>query len=221
MATDTFELLDADGNSLPGYLATDAAPAVVLLHEVLGLNEQMRGTARKMAGEGVSVFALDLFDGKTTGDTAVGFKLAQRMHWMSAIERVRRARQALADLGAGARVGVVGFGLGGALALAAASYIPELAACVPFYGIPTPDRADLSRIGCKVQAHFAREDKLISLSRVDELAEALTGFGVTNEVHRYQAQHGFMNEVRKATFSPYNSQHAWHRMMAFLKRELG
>jgi carboxymethylenebutenolidase len=221
MATDTFELLGPDGAPLPGYLVAGGPAAVIVVHEIFGLNEQIRGVARKLAAEGgFTAFAIDLFEGQSTYDLATGFRFAQHMSWKAAIDLIRKARQALSDLGGGSKVGVVGFCFGGGVALAAAAHIPELAACVPFYGIPTKERADVTRIRCKVQGHFANQDKHVTPDRVNALEQLLTDAGVGNEIHRYNAQHAFMNEVRKESFSSYNSQHAWHRTMAFLRREL-
>src|SRR5215831_12709596 len=221
MSMDTFELLGPDGAPLPGYLAAAGPAAMIVIHESYGLNEQIKNVARRLAKEAnLTAFALDLFDGHSTLDLAAGFRLAQTMSWKRAIDLVRRARQGLSDLGGGSKVGVVGFSFGAGVALAAAAHIAEIAACVPFYGIPTKDRADLMRITCKVQGHFAQFDTQITGDRVDALADLLAAGGVSAEIHRYHAQHAFFNEVRKETHSSYNSQHAWHRMLAFLQREL-
>ncbi len=220
LAKDTYELLDDAGRTLPGYLVAGGPEAVIVIHEVYGVNEHIKKTARRFAGEGFTAFAIDLFDGFTTTDTAQGFRVAQAMSWKSAIERIRRSVRALALLGDGAKVGVVGFSFGGGVALAAAAHIKEIAACVSYYGIPTIERGDLTRIACKVQGHFAKLDRHVTKDRVDALEQKLGAAGVTAEIHRYQAEHAFFNETRKQTHSSYNSQHAWHRTIAFLKREL-
>jgi carboxymethylenebutenolidase len=221
MATDTFELLDEDGRQLPGYLVSAGPAAVIVVHEVFGLNEQIKNVARRLARDAnVTAFAVDLFEGRTTLDVATGYKMAQLLRWKTAIDVIRKARQALSDLGGGSRVGVMGFSFGGGVALAAAAHIPELAVCVPFYGIPTVEKADVTRIRGKVMGHFAKFDKHVSMQRVDALEQKLTEAGVAAEIFRYHADHMFFNEVRKPTHSQYNSDHAWHRTLAFLKREL-
>lgn len=221
MAADTFELLGEDGRALPGYLVAAGPAAVIVVPEIFGLNEQMKNTVRRLASEGgLTAFGVDVFDGRTTSDLAIGFSMAQHMSWKAAIDQIRKARRALSDLGDGARVGVMGFCFGGGVALAAAAHIPEIAACVPFYGIPTPERADLGNIACKVQGHYAKFDKHVSKDRVDAFEQKLADAGVQAEIHRYHAQHAFMNEVRKESYSAYNAQHAWARTLAFLRREL-
>jgi carboxymethylenebutenolidase len=220
MAKDTFELLDDAGRSLPGFGVASGPEAVVVIHEVLGLNEQIKKVARRVAAEGFTTFAVDLFNGQTTMDMATGFRVAQLMNWKWAIDLVRRAVHGLSALGDGAKVGVLGFSWGAGVALAAAAHIPEIAACVPFYGLPGVERADLTRIQCKIQGHFAKLDKHVTKDRLDALEQKLQAAGVKAELHRYQADHQFFNEARKTTYSSYNSQHAWHRTIAFLKREL-
>lgn len=221
MATDTFELLDEDGRQLPGFLVSAGVPAMIIVHEVFGLNEQIKNLARRLARDAnVTTFAVDLFEGRTTLDIATGYKMAQLIRWKPAIEIIRKARQALSDLGGGSRVGVMGFSFGGGLALAAAASISELAVCVPFYGIPTVEKADVTRIRGKVMGHFAKFDKHVGMQRVDALEQKLAEAGVAAEIFRYHADHMFMNEHRKPAHSQYNSDHAWHRTLAFLKREL-
>jgi carboxymethylenebutenolidase len=221
MVRDTFELLDDNGRPLPGFSVANGPEAVIIIHEVLGLNEQIKKVARRVAAEGFTAFAVDLFSGQTTVDMALGFRIAQVMNWKLAIDLIRRSARALTVLGDGAKVGVMGFSFGGGVALAAAAHIPEIAACVTYYGIPGVERADLTRIQCKVQGHFAKLDKHVTKDRVDALEQKLAAAGVSAELHRYQAEHQFFNEIRKPTYSNYNSQHAWHRTIAFLKRELG
>jgi carboxymethylenebutenolidase len=221
MAPETFELLGQDGRAVPGYLACAGPAAVIVVPEIFGLNEQMKNTVRRLASEGnFTAFGVDLFEGRTTTEMAAGFNMAQHMSWKTAIDHIRKARAALSELGDGARVGILGFCFGGGVALAAAAHIRELAACVPFYGIPTAERADLGNIACKVQGHFAKFDKHVSKDRVDALEQKLADAGVVAEIHRYHAQHAFMNEVRKESHSAYNAQHAWARTLAFLRREL-
>jgi carboxymethylenebutenolidase len=221
MTKGNYELLDAEGKVIPGLLVAANPPAVVIVHEFFGLNEHMKATARRVAEAGFTAFAIDLFKGQTTTEPATGFRIAQLVSWKSAIDLIRTAVTGLSALGDGAKVGVMGFSFGGGIALAAAAHIPEIAACVPFYGIPTTDKADVTRIGCKIMGHYAKADKQVNVDRVDQLEQKLVAAGVPAEIHRYQAQHGFFNEARKETHSAYNAQHAWFRTVAFLKRELG
>jgi len=78
MTADTFELLDEDGRPLPGYLVSAGPAAMILVHEVFGLNEQIKNVARRLARDAnVTTFAVDLYEGRTTLDLSEGYKMAQ------------------------------------------------------------------------------------------------------------------------------------------------
>jgi carboxymethylenebutenolidase len=186
--------------------------------DVFGLTEQMRGVARRFAAEGFTSFAIDILDGRTTSDPALGFKNAQLLQWKAAMERIRAAVAALAS--AGGKVGVCGWGFGAAVALAAAAHVPEIAGCVIWYGLPTPQQANFARIGCKVQGHFARFDQQISNDRVDGLEAKLAAAGVSAELHRYHAEHFFFDETRKVAHSMSNTELSFRRAVSFLRMQL-
>jgi carboxymethylenebutenolidase len=220
MSEDANRLFAEDGGAIPGYLVPARPESVVVVHHAYGLTEHMRAVARRYAAEGLTVFAPDLFGGRTAGDPAMGFRIAQLVNWKAAMEHIRRAVAALAARDPSARVGVLGFSFGGAVAIAAAANVPEIAACVTFYGIPTAERANLSQIRCKVQGHFARFDKHVSNDRVDQLESRLQAAGVAVEVHRYHAEHDFFNDTRRETHSAANSELTFRRSVAFLRKEL-
>ena len=217
---DANRLITEDGSVLPGYLVAARPESIVVVHEAFGLNEQIRNTARRFAAEGFTIFAPDLLGGRVTSDVAIGFKNAQLMNWKMAIEQIRQAVAALSAMGGGSRVGVLGFSFGGAIAIAAAAQIPEVAACVTFYGIPTPERANFSQIKCKVQGHFGRYDKQISNDRVDQLESRMQASGVSVELHRYHAEHHFFNETRRETYSASNTELTFRRSVAFMRMQL-
>jgi carboxymethylenebutenolidase len=213
-------LITEDGTVLPGYLVPARPEGLILVHEAFGLNEQIRNTARRYAAEGFTVFAPDLLGGRVSSDVAIGFKNVQLVNWKAAIERIRQSVAALSALGGGARVGILGFSFGGAVAISAAAHIPEIAGCVSVYGIPTPERANFSQIRCKVQGHFGRFDKQISNDRVDQLESRMQASGVSIEVHRYHAEHHFFNETRRETYSASNTELTFRRSVAFLRMQL-
>ena len=64
------------------------------------------------------------------------------------------------------KVGVTGFCMGGALSIASAVLIPEVDAAVSFYGTPSPDLADVSKVKVPVQAHFGELDNIQGFSDV-------------------------------------------------------
>jgi len=203
-----------DGERIRGYLVGTGSGKVIVLHEIFGVDAQMRQTADRLAADGFTVFALDLFDGKTTDDLAQGLAFMSALDWNEAVRRIERAAAALSrDKGS---VGVMGFCLGGSVALVAAARLPSLRACASFYGIPAPERADLARIRAKVIGHFGLQDPFIPNERVDAFEELLARGGVSAQIHRYEAGHGFVREHPDGEAARL----AWQRTVAFLREEL-
>jgi carboxymethylenebutenolidase len=215
-------LTTGDGRPLPGFLddsAGKAAPAVMVIHEWWGLNDQVRGIVGRLAAEGFQAFAVDLYRGKVVTDAAEASALMQALDAKQALATLHDAVQALLPR-SGGRVGVMGFCMGGAWALAAAAHDAEVKAAVAFYGIPSPAVADVARIRAKVLGHYASRDEHVSPKRVDALEKALAAAGVTATLHRYVADHAFANERRPEVYAPEAARLAWQRTVAFLDQTL-
>ncbi|GEN06710.1 carboxymethylenebutenolidase [Myxococcus fulvus] len=216
-------LTGKQGQELAGYLS-EAAPAkgaVVLVHEWWGLNEHIRGIADRLAKEGFTVFATDLYGGRTTKDAQEADKLLSQMDWGKASQALKDATDALRQWGgAGTKVAVLGFCMGGALTLLAGANDAGLDAVVPFYGIP-PDSVDVTRIRAPILGHFATKDDWCTPDRVDALEAKLKKANVPAELHRYDANHAFFNDTRPEVYSPDNAQRAWTRTVDFLRAKLG
>jgi carboxymethylenebutenolidase len=217
------QLTNAQGSPLPGFLDDSAgkgAPAVLVIHEWWGLNEQVRGVARRLAGDGFVAFAVDLFGGKLAKDAAEAAGLMQALDGGKALGQLREAVQGLLPR-SGGRVGVMGFCMGGAYALAAAAHNPEVKAVVAFYGIPQAALADVRQIRAKVLGHYASRDNHVTPARVDALQKSLEAAGVGATLYRYDADHAFANEKRPEVYAPAAAELAWKRTLAFLHETLG
>jgi carboxymethylenebutenolidase len=217
------ELVSTDGSPLRGFLDDSAgggAPALIVIHEWWGLNEQVRGVARRLAADGFCAFAVDLFGGTVAKDAEEARALMQALDTKRALADLHAAVKALAARSSG-RVGVLGFCMGGAYALATAAHNPEVKAAVAFYGIPSPQLADVSRIAGQVLGHYASRDTHVSPERVDALEKTLAKAGVQATLYRYEADHAFANEKRPEVYAPEAAALAWSRTLAFLHRVLG
>ena len=123
-------------------------------------------------------------------------------------------------------VGVTGFCMGGALTLLAAVHVPETDAAVVWYGFPPLEYVDASRIKAPLLAHWATEDTVFPIAKVDELEGKLRDARVEFEFHRYDAKHAFANETADAKNLPYlksdpaAAELAWRRTMDFLARHI-
>lgn len=219
------KLTGKQGQELAGYLSEapggQARGAVVLIHEWWGLNDHIRGVADRLAREGFTVFATDLYGGRVTKDSKEAEKLLNSMDWGKAAADLGAATEALRQRAPGTKVAILGFCMGGALTLLAAANDPRLDAAVPFYGIPPESGVDVTRIRAPVLGHFALRDDWCSPDRVDVLEKKLKGANIPAEIHRYDADHAFFNDTRPEVYSRDNAELAWKRTVDFLRAKLG
>ena len=214
-----------DGKETTGYLAQAAradAPGVVVIQEWWGLQEQIKGICDRFALAGFDALAPDLYNGVVVPyhDSAAAGKEMGSLNFIDATEQnVRGAAQFLKRNGA--KVGITGFCLGGVVAVIGAAKIPELSASVPFYGIPGENVVKPADVRIPLQGHFALKDTWITPPMVDAFEAGLKAAGKTFEIHRYDADHAFVNEQRAPVHDRKAAEQAWDRATAFLKTHLG
>jgi carboxymethylenebutenolidase len=214
------EFARPDGSKTKGYLATagQGRPGIVVIQEWWGLNDQICGVADRFARASYNALAPDLYKGRLTAVPDEANHLMSNLDFADATHQdLRGAMQHLK--GMSGKVAVMGFCMGGALSIAAAVHIPDLAVAVPFYGIPPKEFADPASIKIPLQGHFANKDDWCTPAAVDQLETALSQTGVAHEIHRYDAAHAFANE-RSAAYDVDAANLAWERMLGFLKAKL-
>ena len=219
-----------DGQELQGYLAEPAqpngAPAVVVIQEWWGLNDQIRGVADRLAHAGYLALVPDLYRGKITVEEEEAHHLMTGLNFGdAATQDVRGAVQYLKSRAA--KVGCVGFCMGGALTLLASANVPELDAAVTWYGCPPLEYIDAGKITIPLQGHWATQDEHFPAVQVDGLAAKLKEAGVKFDFHHYLARHAFGNEqavgpgrIASTQYDPVWAQRAWDRTFTFLARQL-
>jgi carboxymethylenebutenolidase len=200
---------------------TGKAPAVVLVQEWWGVNDHVRSLVDRLAAEGFLVLAPDLYHGRIAKDAGEAGKLMQSLDWKQAMDELGGAVSHLASHPRSTgMVGIMGFCMGGALAFAAATKIPELSAAVPFYGVPSGEWADWSKVRAPIQAHFAKRDEWAKASIAEHIKKQLEDSGQTMELFVYDADHAFVNDTRPEVHAPDAAKTAWHRAVTFLKKNL-
>lgn len=212
-----------DGKEAPGYIyATPSAiaPCIVLIQEWWGINEQIRGVARRFAAAGYSVLLPDLYHGKQAATADEANHLMTNLDFPGAIHQDLAGAITLARR-YHSKVGIAGFCMGGALAIAAAANLSGLDAAVCFYGVPPAAIADPAKIRIPLQGHFAEHDDWCTPAVVAELEHKLRAGNVPHELYRYDAQHAFFNETRPEVHDAEASELAWRRTLNFLGRHLG
>lgn len=223
----TLTLKATDGHELSAYLAAPSgAPrgALVIVQEIFGVNSHIRSVADRWAVEGYLALAPALFDrqlkgvelGYTEADMQRGFGLMQAAGLEAPLLDIDAARAELQRrLGAGGKVGVLGFCWGGLLSWLSACKVSGFSASVPYYGGGIPNHAGLQP-QCPVLAHFGERDHWIPTDSVQAFAAAQPGV----QVHVYAADHGF-NCDQRGSYDAAAAQLARERSVAFLKQHLG
>ncbi|MGV2289247.1 dienelactone hydrolase family protein [Trinickia sp. YCB016] len=219
-----------DGQQLQGYLATpekpEGAPAVVVIQEWWGLNDQIRGVADRLAKSGYVALVPDLYRGKMTVEEEEAHHLMSGLDFGDAAgQDVRGAVQYLKQRSE--RVAVMGYCMGGALTLLSLCQSPDVSAGVVWYGFPPLEYIDASKIKAPVIGHWATQDDAFSIETVGALETKLSDAKVDYEFHRYLARHAFANEtavgpnrIAITQFDPVWSQLAWDRTLTFLGRTM-
>ncbi|MEA2154519.1 MAG: carboxymethylenebutenolidase [Solirubrobacteraceae bacterium] len=231
-ATRADQVETADG-AMGAYVAlpsSGSGPGMVLIHEILGVNDYVRGAAQRLADIGYVVLAPDLFWRTQPGldlpnddeGMKAGMAAAQQLDFAAATGDAIAALAALREMPevTGAKAGVIGFCLGGSLAWnVAAGGDPDVA--VVYYGSAIPDALDAAeRITCPMIMHWGGADPLIKRDQVDAVAAmAATRDNIECHVHE-GAGHAFDNNCSERFHVPEARAAAWELTAAFLAREL-
>jgi carboxymethylenebutenolidase len=219
-----------DGKEVGGYLAKPqnpaGAPAIVVIQEWWGLNDQIRGVADRLAQAGYLALVPDLYRGKMTVEQEEAHHLMSGLDFGdAAAQDIRGAVLYLKQHAE--RVAVTGYCMGGALTLLALGQIPEVSAGVVWYGCPPLEYIQAENIKVPVQAHWARQDAFFPPATVEAVEAKLRTANVDLESHHYLAHHAFANEtavgfgrIEGTQFDPVWSQLAWDRALTFFGRTL-
>ncbi len=211
-----------------GYFAAPAdmfepLPAVIMIHEWWGLNDNIRAMADRLAGEGYIVFAVDLFKGKVASTPGEA-----RVLMMEAIEdpdsgkaNIRAAFDFVSNTAGAPRIGSIGWCFGGGWSLGAAQLFPEeLDASVIYYGQVTDDEDALRPIGAPILGLFGAEDTGIKVASVEAFRDSLERLRKNYEVHIYPGVgHAFANPTG-INYDAATAEDAWRRTLEFLDLHL-
>jgi carboxymethylenebutenolidase len=210
-----------------GYFAfpsdmAEPLPAVLLIHDWWGLDEDMRSAANKLAAVGYMVLAVDLYGGETVSDAAEAReKSIGVMENTANVEENLRQAIEFVDVAGAPSVGVAGWGIGGGYALSAAVRFPDLIdAVVVFYGQVPGNTDRLATLDSPVLGLFGAEDTSVTPESVEAFAAATHRLGSRAEIEIYEgAGHGFA-DPKRARFDAAIAARAWTRMLDFLAENL-
>lgn len=178
----------------------DTLPAVIMIHENKGLNDNIKKMANLLARNGYVVLAVDLFKGEVTTDRNRSSELSQyvRDNQDIATANLKSAVKYLSSLPNVNPEKIVSlgwcFGGGQSLQLALNSQDHPLAATIIYYGRLLTDNASLANIKWPVLGIFGDQDNSISVDSVKAFEMALNSNGIPNEIYIYKGVgHAFAN----------------------------
>jgi len=203
-------------------------PAVIMIHENKGLNDHIKNMANLLAQQGYVVLAADLFKGEVVTEQNDSRRLTQavRSNPENAVNNLQAAVEYASSLPNvdPSRIASMGwcFGGGQSLQLALNSQDHPLAATIIYYGSAlVTDNSNLSKIKWPVLGVFGDQDRGIPVEKVNEFKATLDEVGVPNEIYIYKGVgHAFANPSGD-NYAPTETQDAWEKTVAFLKKYLG
>ena len=214
-----------NAHHVPGYLAqpeeAGSYPGVVVIQEWWGLVPHIKAVAERFAREGFVALAPDLYHGQSASEPDEARKLAMALDAPRAVQEIAAAARYLKKSQSAARVGVVGWCMGGGLALSTAAQHSDLvAAAVAFYGRPLT-AGDAAKLTVPVLGLYAEHDHGIPVEAVRAFEENLEQQGVPHEIHLYAGtQHAFFNETRPQIYNAAAAQDAWQKTLAWFWKYL-
>jgi len=214
-------------SNLKAYVASPggARPAVIVVQEWWGLNENIKDIARRFANEGYFAIAPDLYsrqgnkvatDPNTAAELMGGLKtedgiedLKSTLGWLRAQNETKSSK-----------IGITGYCMGGSYAMLLPCESKEISAAAPFYGeIPADDK--IRNLNCAIFYAYGANDGWIQRPDVQRLASDLKKFGKSGEVKIYEGcDHGFFNDTRKDVYAPDAAKDAWQKTLKLFLENL-
>lgn len=201
-------------------------PGIVLLHEWWGLNSQIKDLGARLACEGYGVIIPNLYariGGMVTGNAEVAEALMAKLDPSLALQDINSCCEFLNTREFIKRNihGVMGFGMGGTLAMRFACQRKRLRAAVSYYGRITEPEMAFKDILCPVLYHYAEQDSSVSAQDVERLRRSAQEQKKVVDIRSYAgAPHGFINESRPDTYREDIAAEAWAATALFLKQHL-
>jgi carboxymethylenebutenolidase len=206
----------------------DKAPIVIVIHEIFGMSDWVRGVADQLAAEGYIAIAPDLLSGMGPGGggtESLDGKVGETIRKLSGEEQAKRLDAvrdfALAFPSAADKSACIGFCWGGTASFAYAVHQLKLNAAVVYYGTPPSDKNDLAEIQCPVLGNYGKDDARVT-STVESTTKAMADLNKVYEPHIYEgAGHGFLRQQSGRNGANLKaSQEAWAATLVFLKKNL-
>ena len=211
------------GQPVTGYLAqpenpaSETLPALITIHEWWGLNDNIQAMTRRLAGEGYTVLAVDLYGGEVAADPEQARELMRSVMDAPgpAQENISQAAQFLTDEYAAPKLGSIGWCFGGNWSLRTGLLLPDLDAMAIYYGqlILAPEALD--GLDMPVIGFFGEDDSSIAVEDVEVFESRLTALGTPVSINLYPGVgHAFANPSGQ-NYDAAAAEDAWEKTTAF------
>ena len=217
------------GMPIQGYLAMPegaapgSLPALVVIHEWWGLNDNVRRMTDRLAGEGYVALAVDLYRGQTASEPGRAKSLMKSASARAGAvrENLRQATAWLQSEQGAQKIGVIGWCFGGGWSLQTGLLAPEaIDAVVVYYGRVSVPKEELAALDAPLLGLFGGKDQGIPPEDVRAFDRKLGALGKSAQIHIYdQAGHAFANPSGER-YQPEAAEDAWQKTAAFLRRHL-
>lgn len=219
---------EAGGETVQAYLAKPAAPddrpGIVIVHHLWGLDAHTMTIADRLAGLGYLAVAPDLYRGRLGADYGLAKEMMDRLDQTRAVAIVKGAIGYLRSLDGGKThrpVALVGFDMGGRVALSAALQAADAQALVIFYGHVETTKEALMPIQMPVLGVFGTDDVVVRAEEARKFEAALKEAGKQATIIIYRGMaHAFFDDSRP-DYDPELGKDAWVRTQDFLAATLG
>jgi len=213
--------------NLKAYVANPggARPAVIVVQEWWGLNENIKDIARRFANEGYFAIAPDLYSRQGNKVASDPNTAAQLMGGLKTEDGIEDLKSTIGWLRAqsetkSSKIGITGYCMGGSYAMLLPCESKEISAAAPFYGeIPSDDK--IRNLNCAIFYAYGANDGWIQRPDVERLAADLKKFAKKGEVKIYEGcDHGLFNDTRKDVYAPDAAKDAWQKTLKLFTANL-
>lgn len=207
-----------------GYVATPdgagAYPGVIVVQEWWGIDDHIKSVVRRLAAEGFVAIAPDLYHGQVATEPDEARKYVMELEQDVALEEIQNAANYLISRPdvSSSKVGIVGFCMGGGLALQMAVRGENFAVAAPFYGSPL-NAEQAAQVKIPVIGSYGEMDQSIPVPAVRAMEEAIRAAGQRVDIQLYPAGHAFFNDDRES-FHAESAADAWMRTLTAFRRYL-
>jgi carboxymethylenebutenolidase len=209
---------ESNGGTCDGYLAAGGGPGVIVIQEWWGLVPHIIDVTDRFGDAGFTALAPDLYRGKTASEPDGAGKLMMGLNLAQAAKDMSGAVDLVVERSHNGKVGVVGYCMGGGLALVLATQRPDaVKAVAPYYGLIPWESAqpEWSRLDAKVVGEYAGNDEFFTPDKAREFEAMLRDLGkdVTVNIHQ-GCDHAFFNDSRPEVYSAEHALEAWDRTLS-------